>query len=69
MQATVVSISDKKNPNAPVMIAPSTLVAANPTPSRISEVSTVPKMPVSSIGRLAHVQPCVSDERPKADTK
>ncbi len=48
MQAVLAMKSEKKNSNAPVIIAPSTLVAANVMPRSRSEVTIVPKTPTKN---------------------
>ena len=53
-QAVDVIKREKKNSNAPVMIAPITLVATKVIAKRITDVKTVPKIPVRIAGRLTH---------------
>ena len=45
-QVAVITIKEKKNKSAPEIIAPIILVAAKVMPSKITEVNTVPSMPV-----------------------
>ncbi len=53
--AVDVKVRDKKNTSAPVIIAPTALVAANVTASSISDANTPPNIPVSSAGRTEHI--------------
>ena len=55
--------SEKKNSSSPVIIAPSTLVAANVMPSRIMDVTIVPKIPVRNALSLEQ-QLLLSEEAP-----
>ena len=52
-QAVDVKISDRNASNAPVIIAPIMLVAANVMPKSTKETSAAPKIPVSSVDRIA----------------
>ena len=45
--AAEVTVSEKKNKRAPVMSAPSILVATKVIPRRITEVRIVPSIPAS----------------------
>lgn len=56
-QAVEVIISEKNRRRAPVIIAPIMLVAAKVIARRITEVRTVPRMPLSSAGRIEQKQP------------
>ena len=56
-QATDVTVSEKNASNAPLIIAPITLPAANAIPKRITDVKIVPRIPVSKAGRIEHTQP------------
>ena len=47
MQAVAVRMSVKKRRRSPVIVAPSMLVTGNVIARRITDVSTVPRMPVS----------------------
>jgi len=55
-QAVVVSVRDRKNSNTPAMMAPKILVAAKPTPSRMTAESAVPKMPVRTAVAVLQMQ-------------
>lgn len=55
--ATVVTISEKNASNAPVMIAPITLVAANVIAKRTIDVKIAPSIPTKITDRLLHTHP------------
>jgi len=52
MQAVLTMKSEKKNSKSPVIIAPSTLVAANVIPRSSSDVMIVPKTPTKNVLRF-----------------
>lgn len=52
----VVTVSDRKNNKTPAMIAPKMLVAAKPTPKRMTAESAVPKIPVNTAVTVLQVQ-------------
>ena len=50
--AVVVKSKEKKNNNAPVMMAPTMLVAAKVIASKITDARMVPKIPANIMGKL-----------------
>lgn len=68
-QAVTVSTRDRKNINAPVIIAPIILVAAKVIARSITAVRAVPKIPVSNTGNVLHTQPSASLLLLRADAR
>ena len=52
-------MSVKKRRRSPVIVAPSMLVTGNVIARRITDVSTVPRMPVSNAASEEHIHPSV----------
>lgn len=61
MQATVVTVREKKKIRSPVMTAPIMLVAANVTARRITDVRIVPSIPARREGDLKQMHRFVSE--------
>ena len=60
-------IREKNNNKRPVMIAPTTLVAANSIARSTTDIKIVPSIPIRRTGRTAHIQSLIPN--PSANDK